>query len=570
MELSPNALKILRKRYLKKDEKGRPIETPEGMFRRVARAVSRADEKYRSKKNLRRIEEEFYRVMSRLEFLPNSPTLMNAGRRLGNLLACFVLPIEDSLESIFGTIKHMAIIHQAGGGTGFSFSHLRPRGDIVSSTMGPSSGPISFMEAYNTATETIKQGGTRRGANMGILSVDHPDILDFITCKRKEGKFVNFNISVAIPDSFMEAVREDKKWELVNPRTKEVTVQISARRIFELVSEMIWRNGEPGVIFSDRINRDNPTPRVGRIESTNPCGEAPLLPYESCVLGSINLLKMVVNGRIDWERLKRTVHIGVHFLDNVIDVNKYPLKEIKEMTLGNRKIGLGVMGFADMLIRLGIPYNSEEAVKTAEKVMGFISREAKKKSIELAKERGPFPNFWKSIYSRGSKMRNATRTTIAPTGSISIIAGCSSGIEPLYGITYLHEVLEGMRLLRENPLFKEIAKREGFYSERLMKKVLRKGSVQGLREVPLEYQRIFITAPEISHKWHIRIQAAFQKYTDNAVSKTINFGREIKKKEVKEAILLAYKSGLKGLTAYRQGSRAREALSYCGYPYCVP
>lgn len=570
MKLSANALKILRKRYLEKDEKGRPIETPEKMFRRVAKAVSRADGKYRSKKEVRRIEEEFYQVMFHLEFIPNSPTLMNAGRRLGQLSACFVLPIEDSIESIFGTIKHMAIIHQSGGGTGFSFSRLRPRGDIVSSTMGPSSGPLSFMEAYNTATETIKQGGTRRGANMGILSVDHPDILDFIACKRKEGKFVNFNISVAIPDRFMKAVEENKKWELINPRTKKVVARISAKRIFEIISEMIWRNGEPGVIFIDRINRDNPTPRLGRIESTNPCGEQPLLPYESCNLGSINLSKMVADGKIDWEKLKKTVRIGIHFLDNVIDVNKYPLKEIKEMTLGNRKIGLGVMGFADMLIKLGIPYNSEEAIKMAERIMSFISREAKKKSIELARERGPFPNFKKSVYAKGPKIRNATRTTIAPTGSISIIADCSSGIEPLYGITYLHEVLDEVRLVRENPLFKEIAQREGFYSEKLMRKVSRKGSVQGLKEVPQKYQRIFVTAPEISYKWHIKIQAAFQKYADNAVSKTINFGKEIEKEEVREAVLLAYNSGLKGLTAYRQGSRARQALSYCGYPYCVP
>jgi ribonucleoside-diphosphate reductase alpha chain len=570
MKLSPNALKILGKRYLKKDEKERPVETPEEMFRRVARAVSRADERYRSQKEVRKIEEEFYSVMSRLEFIPNSPTLMNAGRKLGQLSACFVLPIEDSIESIFGTIKDMARIHQSGGGTGFSFSRLRPKGDIVSSTMGPSSGPISFMEAYNTATETIKQGGTRRGANMGILSVDHPDILDFIACKRKEGKFVNFNISVAIPDRFMKAVEEDKKWELINPRTKKIVARISARRIFGLITEMIWRNGEPGVIFIDRINRDNPTPELGRIESTNPCGEAPLLPYESCILGSINLSKMVVDGEIDWKKLKKTIRAGVHFLDNVIDVNKYPLKEIKEMTLGNRKIGLGVMGFADMLIRLGIPYNSEEAVKMAEKIMSFISWEAKKKSQELAKERDPFSNCRKSIYSRGPKMRNATRTTIAPTGSISIIADCSSGIEPLYGITYLHEVLDEVRLLKENPLFKEIAKREGFYSAKLMKKISRKGSVQGLKGIPRKYQRLFVTAPEISYKWHIKIQAAFQKYTDNAVSKTINFGKEIKKGEVREAILLAYKSGLKGLTAYRQGSRARQALSYCGYPYCVP
>ncbi|MEN2984775.1 MAG: vitamin B12-dependent ribonucleotide reductase [Dictyoglomaceae bacterium] len=564
LELTHQALLVLEKRYLKKNEKKEVIETPEEMFERVAETIAKVDILYNPKANIEEIKEVFYNMMISLEFLPNSPTLMNAGRSLGQLSACFVLPIEDSLISIFDTLKYAALIHQSGGGTGFSFSKLRPKGDIVRTTGGIASGPVSFMKVYDSATETIKQGGVRRGANMGILRVDHPDIIEFIKVKDEEGILSNFNISVAVTDDFMEKVLKDEEYELINPRNKEVVKKLKAREVFDLIVKQAWKNGEPGIIFIDEINRKNPTPEIGEIESTNPCGEQPLLPFESCNLGSINLSKMVKekNGEyeIDWDKLKKTVYNAVHFLDNVIDANYYPLKEIEEITKANRKIGLGVMGFHDLLIKLKIPYNSYEGRNIAEEIMKFILEKAREESQRLAEERGVFPNWDKSIYKNlNLKLRNATLTTIAPTGSISIIANCSSGIEPIFALAYRRKISLG-EWLEIHPLFKDYLEKNNLYSDSLIQRVIEKGSIQEIDDIPDSAKKIFVTALDISPEDHLLMQASFQKYVDNAVSKTVNLRNSATEEDVKKIYLLAYELKLKGVTVYRDKSRTTQVL----------
>jgi len=564
--LMPNARVVLEKRYLKQ-ENGQVVETAEDMIYRVASVVAGIEEeKYnKGKKETEVLAKEFYTMMANLEFMPNSPTLMNAGRDLGQLSACFVLPVEDSMEQIFDAIKNAAIIHKSGGGTGFSFSRLRPKNSMVRSTGGVASGPISFMKVFNSATEAVKQGGTRRGANMGILRVDHPDIIDFIQCKEDNKEITNFNISVGITEDFMLAVREGRPYDLLDPHTGLSAGQLSAPEIFNKIVEHAWQNGEPGIVFLDRLNEANPTPLQGEIEATNPCGEQPLLPNEACNLGSINLKLMVIekDGKmvINWERLSQVIRLSVRFLDDVIDVNQYPLPIIDEVVKGNRKIGLGVMGFADMLILLQTSYATEEAVEYAEKVMKFIQTESRIESQRLAEERGNFPNYEGSIYDGVMKLRNATLTTIAPTGTISMICGASSGVEPLFAVAYTKTVMDGTALVEVNPLFEAFAKEYNFYSLKLMKKIAELGTVLGLQEVPNWVQEVFTTAQEIAPEWHIRIQAAFQKYTDNAVSKTINFAHSATRDEIAEAYRLADELNCKGLTVYRDGSREEQVLS---------
>ncbi len=579
--LSSNALTVLERRYLKKDDRGAVIERPEEMFIRIARNVASVEKHYNPEVDVEKIEEGFYSMMVRLEFLPNSPTLMNAGRDLQQLSACFVLPVEDSLESIFEAVKNSAMIHQSGGGTGFSFSSLRPGDDRVSTTGGMASGPVSFMKVFNATTEVIKQGGTRRGANMGVLRIDHPDIEPFITVKNDPRELTNFNLSVAVTGEFMESLKKGESYPLINPRTEKKVKEFLAKRVFDLIVESAWKSGEPGLIFLDMINRGNPTPQLGEIASTNPCGEQPLLPYESCNLGSINLANFVKHKKgqghnedpeslIDWERLGEVTERGVRFLDNVIDANRYPLKEIEKVTKGNRKVGLGVMGFADMLIRLRIPYGSEVSLRLAEKVMSFINKKAWNESERLAEERGPFPNFKGSIFDREGKkqVRNATTTTIAPTGTLSIIASCSSGIEPLFSISYTRNVLNGTELKEATPLLEEIAREQGFYHEGLMGKVLSGQSLNELAEIPEEIKRVFVTAFDIPAISHIKMQAAFQRYTDNAVSKTINFPESATKEDVKKAFLMAYDLGCKGITIYRSGTREGQVLKCMEPLYC--
>jgi len=558
-KLTVNALEVLRRRYLLKNEEEKIMETPAQMFMRIVKNIASVDKQYGKGPN--KSEKTFYEIMAKLEFIPNSPTLFNAGTELGQLSACFVLPVEDSLDSIFTQVKNMALIEQTGGGVGFNFSRLRPNGDIVRSTKGVASGPVSFMRVFDTATEVIKAGGKRRGAMMGVLRVDHPDIVEFITSKQQLGVLSNFNISVAITDDFMKTLEKDEEYWLINPRNKAKVRKLKAKEVWNLIIKSAWMSGDPGVVFIDEINRHNPTPEIGRIESTNPCGEQPLLPYESCNLGSINLLRMVEDGKIDWEKLKETVRNAVHFLDNVIDANKYPLKETEEITRANRKIGLGIMGFADMLIKLGIRYDSEEALQLAEKLMKFIEEESRKKSVEIGEERGSFPNFQKSIWKdRYNAMRNATVTTIAPTGSISILAGCSSGIEPIFAISFMRNVLGGTRLFETNPLFEIIAKERGFYSAQLLEEIAKTGSVQKIDGVPEDVKRLFVTALDIRPEWHVRMQATFQKYTDNAVSKTVNMPTEATIEDVRKVYELAWKLKCKGVTVFRYGSKPEQVL----------
>ncbi len=570
IELSENALAVLKKRYLKKNEAGEAIEEPIDMFRRVASNIAEGEYRFKEGEEAEALYEEskekFLQMMLSRKFMPNSPTLMNAGREMQQLSACFVLPVEDSIDGIYDTLKHQAIIHKSGGGTGFGFSRLRPKNDLVKSTMGVSSGPVSFMAIYDASTDKIKQGGTRRGANMGILRVDHPDIEEFITCKKENDQINNFNISVAITDEFMEAVANDADFDLKNPRDGVVIKTIRARELFRQIVEGAWLNGEPGVVFIDKIDGDNPTPQFP-IESTNPCSEAHLPPYDSCNLGSINLERFFVpgeqvgEGSVDWDELRETIHTTIRFLDNVIEMNKYPLPEIDEMSRGNRRIGLGVMGFADLLIKLGITYDSDEGLAFAEKVMKFVDDEAWEESRNLAEERGVMPHFEGSRHeARGDRVRNATVTTIAPTGTISMIAGCSGGIEPLFAVAFMRRQAD-MEMPDVNPEFVKLAKERGFYSEELMTKVAEHGSVREIPEVPEDVRGAWVTSHDISSEWHVKMQAAFQKHTSMGISKTINLPNHATPKDVEDAYMQAYATGCKGIAVYRDGSRDAQVLS---------
>jgi len=568
LNFSPNALIVLEKRYLKKDKKGEVIETPFAMLERVASAIASVEKNYGAGDDeIAEIEKCFFNIMTHLEFMPNSPTLMNAAKELGQLSACFVVPVDDSMDSIFDAIKATALIHKTGGGTGFSFGRLRAKNSVVKSTGGVASGPVSFMKVFDSATQAVKQGGTRRGANMGILRVDHPDILEFIKCKETEGEVSNFNISVALTNDFMEKVYKNENYDLIDPHTKEPITQLNAKTVFDLIAQYAHKNGEPGIVFIDRINQHNPTPHLGNIESTNPCGEQPLLPFESCNLGSINLAKMLKSDdegfEVDWDKLRVTTKLAVRFLDNVIDANKFPLPQIKENTQRTRKIGLGVMGWAAMLEFLGMPYDSSDALELARKVMQFIYDAAVEMTVKLAEERGVFPSYAGSIWEkRGIRSRNATLTTIAPTGTISIIAGpTSSGIEPSFALCYYRNVLDGNKLLEVDPAFEHVARQRGFYSEDFMKRIAQGESIQTMEEIPEDVKRVFKTALEIHPLWHIKMQAAFQDYTDNAVSKTINLPNSASIEDIKEIYSLAYKLDCKGITIYRDGSRTIQVLT---------
>lgn len=595
LNFSENAIKVLEKRYLKRDKDGNCTETPSDMFKRVAETIAKGDLHFgKSQEEVNQLSKRFYDAITHRFFMPNSPTLMNAGRELGQLAACFVLPVEDSLEGIFETIKNTALIHQSGGGTGFSFSRLRPKNSVVKSTMGVSSGPVSFMEVFNAATEAVKQGGTRRGANMGILRVDHPDIIEFINCKSDNDKLNNFNISVAITDKFMDAYLKGEDYDLVNPQNNEVVGRMCAKDVFDLIVDCAWRNGEPGVVFIDKMNADNPTPLIGAIESTNPCGEVPLLPYEACNLGSINLGLMMKEENssmnVDWDLLEKTVRTAMRFLDNVIEVNKYPLPQISELVSNNRKIGLGVMGWADMLMKAGISYSSEEGTKLAGQVMEFIDYISKSESIELAKERGCFNNFKGSIYDQPNYLfnkfkgksagkisddmwakldsdiqkyglRNATTTCIAPTGTISMIAGASGGVEPLFGLVFSRLIMDGTEMLEVNPIFKDYMLSHNLYSDNLMAQIAKDGSLSHVEGVPNEIKRIFVTAHDVAPYWHVKMQAAFQLHVDNAVSKTVNFVESATREDIKEVYILAYKNNLKGITVYRNNSRQFQPMN---------
>ncbi|MDR1891802.1 MAG: vitamin B12-dependent ribonucleotide reductase [Oscillospiraceae bacterium] len=565
MELSQNAQSVLEKRYLARTGNGTQAETPEDLLKRVARAVAEGDRRYGGAEEVQGSFDAFFNMMDRLEFLPNSPTLMNAGRPLGQLSACFVLPVADSMEDIFDAVKNAALIHKSGGGTGFSFSRLRPAGSAVNSTGGVASGPVSFMKVFNAATEAVKQGGTRRGANMGILRIDHPDINGFISSKTQNAEITNFNISVGITEAFMKAVERGCDYDLINPADGSVSGRQNAREIFDRMVSAAWQNGEPGIVFLDRLNRDNAVPSQGEIEATNPCGEQPLLPYESCNLGSVNLAKMLRtidgNRAVNWEKLRQTVGTAVHFLDNVIDVNHYPLAKIDEATRATRKIGLGVMGFADMLLLLGIPYNSDEAVRLAESLMEFISNAAREKSRELAEKRGAFPLFDVSIRAGGEPVRNATVTTIAPTGTLSIIANCSSGIEPVFGFAYIRNIMDGTELTEVNPVLRQTLERRGLLTDELLRQIAAHDTLAQLDGVPEDMKQVFVSAHDISPEYHIKMQAAFQKHTDNAVSKTVNFRRSATPEDVREVYFLAYRLGCKGVTIYRDGSRSEQVLN---------
>ncbi|MBW1716370.1 MAG: vitamin B12-dependent ribonucleotide reductase [Deltaproteobacteria bacterium] len=567
-KLSVNALRVLERRYLRKNSNGEVVETPDEMFCRVAHHIAQAEKNYSGVGQAQKMEQEFYAMMTELKFLPNSPTLMNAGTELGQLAACFVLPVDDSMEGIFDSLKYAALIHKSGGGTGFSFSRLRPKDSRVGTTGGVASGPVSFMRIFNTATEQVKQGGTRRGANMGILRVDHPDIMEFICSKKDDKDLANFNISVALTEGFMQALKNQTSYPLMSPLSGKEVGRLNAGAVYDAIVNQAWGNGDPGVIFLDNINRDNPTPNMGEIESTNPCGEQPLLPFEACNLGSINLAKFVIHKgdrpEIDKSALRETVRLAVRFLDNAIDMSRYPLEEITEMARGNRKIGLGVMGFADMLFQMGVPYNSSRALSVAEEVMSFFQDESRKASIALGEERGVFANFEKSVFKDRAdcRYRNATTTTVAPTGTLSIIAGCSSGVEPLFGLSFVRNVMDDYELIEVNPWFEMIAKERGFYSKEFMERVAREGTLKGIEEAPTDVREVFVTAHDISPEWHVKMQAAFQKYTDNAVSKTVNLPHDATPADVLKIYNLAYELGCKGVTIYRDGSKSDQVLSF--------